>query len=187
MNTERRERLRDAAIDVLAGSGARGLTHRAVDAVAQVPEGTTKNYFATRDALLRAVAERCVELYDRIPAEPPSDRAGLARLLSALLADVEGPGRPRLQAVFELQAEAARKPWLAAVLDAVTATDFARFRQAVRAAGLPATPARVSAITLALHSAVLHLLTGGPRTIEAAGLNDLDLFVGDLLDSVFGP
>ncbi|WP_231509684.1 hypothetical protein [Streptosporangium roseum] len=50
----------------MAESGGRGLTHRAVDAAADVPPGTAKNYFPTRDALVRAVAERCVGLYHRL-------------------------------------------------------------------------------------------------------------------------
>ncbi|MEE2048187.1 TetR/AcrR family transcriptional regulator, partial [Nocardiopsis tropica] len=38
-NPERRRALLDAAIDVLAEEGARGLTFRAVDARAEVPTG----------------------------------------------------------------------------------------------------------------------------------------------------
>uniref|UniRef100_UPI0004C8F72E TetR/AcrR family transcriptional regulator n=1 Tax=Streptomyces sp. NRRL S-237 TaxID=1463895 RepID=UPI0004C8F72E len=63
MNQDRRDRLRDAAIAVLAREGGRGLTHRAVDSAAAVPTGTAKNYFPSRDALLRAAAERCAEQY----------------------------------------------------------------------------------------------------------------------------
>ncbi|MFD9166899.1 TetR/AcrR family transcriptional regulator, partial [Streptomyces sp. NPDC059558] len=68
MNQDRRDRLRDAAIGVLAEAGGRGLTHRAVDAAATVPTGTAKNYFPTRDALLRGAAERCAEQYRALAA-----------------------------------------------------------------------------------------------------------------------
>lgn len=54
----RREELGDAAIAVVASAGLKGLTHRAVDATADVPVGTTSNYFRTRQALVAAVAER---------------------------------------------------------------------------------------------------------------------------------
>ena len=54
----RREELGDAAIAVVASAGLKGLTHRAVDATADVPAGTTSNYFRTRQALVAAVAER---------------------------------------------------------------------------------------------------------------------------------
>src|SRR5262245_46300023 len=63
VNTWRRDQLRDAAVEVLARDGSRGLTHRAVDRAARLPEGTAKNYFGSRDALLQAAAERCVQVY----------------------------------------------------------------------------------------------------------------------------
>ncbi|WP_328303507.1 TetR/AcrR family transcriptional regulator [Streptomyces sp. NBC_00435] len=192
MNQDRRDRLRDAAVAVLAEAGGRGLTHRAVDAAAEVPLGTSKNYFPTRDALLRAVAERCLERYRALaallagsgPGPGPTDRTALAALLSGLLRDVAGPGRPRVVAYFELQTEATRRPWLAALLDPIAAADFAAYGHLLAAAGLPAGPGRARALTLALHGAVLHLLTGAPDTLAAAGLDDLDGFTRDLLDRV---
>lgn len=57
----RREDLGDAAISVVAEDGLKGLTHRAVDAAADVPAGTTSNYFRTRQALVEAVAARIEE------------------------------------------------------------------------------------------------------------------------------
>ncbi|WP_016907316.1 TetR/AcrR family transcriptional regulator [Streptomyces xiaopingdaonensis] len=188
MNQDRRDRLRDAATEVLAEAGGRGLTHRAVDTAADVPAGTAKNYFPTRDALLRGVAERCLEHYRAVAAAAgpaPSDRAQLAALLRALVENVAGPGRPRLLAYVELQAEAARRPWLAELLDPISASDFTTFHAAQRAAGLPATPQRSAVVTLALHAAIPHLLAGGPRTLTAAGLDDPEAFVDALLDAVY--
>lgn len=57
----RPEILLDAAITVLGTEGSRGLTHRAVDAAAGVPSGSTSNYFKTREALIGAVIERFAE------------------------------------------------------------------------------------------------------------------------------
>ncbi|WKD36147.1 TetR/AcrR family transcriptional regulator [Streptomyces xanthophaeus] len=208
MNQDRRDRLRDAAIAVLAQEGGRGLTHRAVDAAAAVPTGTAKNYFPTRDALLRAAAERCAEQYRALAqtlagagreqgpgAESgpgsgpglgavPADAAQLAALLAGLLRDTAGPGRIRVLAYLELQAEAARRPWLAALLDPVAAADFTAHAYLLRAAGLAAGPDRARALTLALHGAIPHLLTGAPATLAAAGLDDLDRFTRELLASV---
>src|ERR1700761_7493801 len=59
---ERRRDLCDAAIQLLADDGAKGLSHLKVDRKAAVPDGTTSFYFRTRDALLRAVAERLAAL-----------------------------------------------------------------------------------------------------------------------------
>ncbi|MCG8970457.1 TetR/AcrR family transcriptional regulator [Streptomyces sp. CL12-4] len=186
MNQERRDRLRDAAIDVLAQSGSRGLTHRAVDAAADVPLGTTKNYFPTRGALLRASTERIIELYEAIPRTTPADRPGLTTLLRTLLEHARGPGRVRVLALLELQREATRTPWLAAPLDTFAAADFAYFEQAQRNAGLPVTPQRAATVTLALHAALPHLVAQSPATQTAAGLDDLDTFVNTLLDTVYG-
>ncbi|GAA4937830.1 hypothetical protein GCM10023334_047900 [Nonomuraea thailandensis] len=185
-NPDRRDRLRDAAIEVLAEQGGRGLTHRAVDGAAGVPPGTAKNYFPTRQALLRAIAERCVELYREIPAPAPLGREGLAGMMAALLSDVAGPGRNRMLAYLELQAEASRSPWLAPLVDTIAAADFAAFEQAQRSAGLPVTRQRAAAVTLALHAAIPHLLAGGSGTLAAAGLDDLERFAHDLLESVYG-
>ncbi|GHI83793.1 TetR/AcrR family transcriptional regulator [Streptomyces xanthophaeus] len=190
MNQDRRDRLRDAAIAVLAESGGRGLTHRAVDAAAAVPAGTAKNYFPTRDALLRGVAERCLEQYREVAAAlagsgpGPADARQLAALLAGMLRDVAGPGRVRVLAYLELQAEAARRPWLAALLDPIGAADFAAYAHLLRSAGLPAGPGHVRALTLALHGALLHLLAGAPATLAAAGLDDLEGFARDLLSAV---
>lgn len=175
---------------VLAEAGGRGLTHRAVDTEAEVPPGTAKNYFPTRDALLRAVAERCLEQYRELAARAaggplPTTREALVAMAGALLANVAGPGRNRLLAYLELQAEAARRPWLSAILDPIAAADFAGLEAAQRAAGLPVTPQRAATVTLALHAAIPHLLTAGPATLRAAGLHDPDRFVRDLLDAVY--
>ena len=61
ITTSTREPSIDAAIDVLAEEGARGLTYRAVDAKAGVPAGTASNYFASRDDLMSEVAVRVTE------------------------------------------------------------------------------------------------------------------------------
>ncbi|KAF0845141.1 TetR/AcrR family transcriptional regulator [Nocardia caishijiensis] len=54
----KREQVLDAAIEVLGTGGSRALTHRAVDQAADLPAGSTSNYFRTREALLCGVAER---------------------------------------------------------------------------------------------------------------------------------
>jgi len=73
--TDRRTQLADAAIALVAESGMRGLTHRAVDARAGLPPGTTSAYLRTRQALIEAVVARIAELdladmAGRTPAAP---------------------------------------------------------------------------------------------------------------------
>lgn len=185
MNRERRDRLRDAAIGVLADSGSRGLTHRAVDRAAELPIGTAKNYFPTRDALLRAVAERCDEHYRAVPTSEPSDRESLAAMLTGLLDDAAGPGSARVLAIHELRCEAARRPWLAEIVDGIVAADFTDLERAQRQAGLPVNAERAAAVTLALHGALAVLYSRGERAFEAAGLAEPDRFVRDLLETVY--
>jgi hypothetical protein len=58
----RAELIADTAIEVLAGQGMRGLTHRAVDLAAGLPIGSTSNHARTRAALLRTALARITEL-----------------------------------------------------------------------------------------------------------------------------
>src|SRR3954447_22805894 len=57
-NETRRALLADAGISVLAREGSRGLTHRAIDAEASVPVGTTSNYSRSRQSLVAGIFER---------------------------------------------------------------------------------------------------------------------------------
>lgn len=87
-------------------------------------------------------------------------------------------------AYLELQAEATRRAWLAALLDPIATSDFAACGNLLRAAGLPSGPDDARALTLGLHGAVPHLLTGAPDTLAAAGQDDLDVFTRAVLASV---
>lgn len=76
VTTNRRQLLADAAISLIAGSGVRALTHRAVDTAAGVPSGTTSYHFRTRRELLRGVLIRIAEVNaDRLSGlpGPPTD------------------------------------------------------------------------------------------------------------------
>ena len=119
----------DAAIAVLAEQGARGLTHRAVDAAAGLPPGTTSNYARTRAALLTLALARIAELdtadgVRHVPGsqDPPDDPVspfrlaeGLAWMLHRMITDAAT--RRRVLARFELAFEAARRPELRAAYD----------------------------------------------------------------------
>ncbi|MGE0216822.1 TetR/AcrR family transcriptional regulator [Mycolicibacterium sp.] len=93
---DRRTAIVDAAIDVLATEGGRGLTHRAIDRRLGLPLGSTANYFSTRTSLLRAVTQRLLELdivrLEALPGRKLSkDRAAeffTERLLGSLAPDM---------------------------------------------------------------------------------------------------
>lgn len=57
MSTDRRARIVTGAIDLIASSGIRALTHRALDARLGLPLGSTSYYFRTRQTLVEAVAD----------------------------------------------------------------------------------------------------------------------------------
>lgn len=81
--------LADAAISVVADGGLKALTHRAVDARAGAPPGTTSNHFRSRQALVQGVADRleqrdlelAARLFSREPPSLPTFLAAMARYL----------------------------------------------------------------------------------------------------------
>ncbi|WP_435061895.1 TetR/AcrR family transcriptional regulator [Amycolatopsis thermoflava] len=120
-NEERRAALLDAAIEVLAAEGARGLTFRAVDKEAAVPAGTASNYFANRDDLLYQIAQR---FYERMEPDAatierqrtaPRDRATYTQLMRELVARITAFPSGYL-ALLELRLEATRRPELRKLL-----------------------------------------------------------------------
>ncbi|MFD8479485.1 TetR/AcrR family transcriptional regulator [Kitasatospora sp. NPDC059673] len=123
MATDRRTLLADAALGVLADQGIRGLTHRAVDRAAALPDGTTSAYFRTRAALLTALVRRLVELdqheLELTAAQAPAPRTaadlveGLALLAHRRLT---GEGRRRSLARYACVLESVRDPELREIL-----------------------------------------------------------------------
>jgi DNA-binding transcriptional regulator YbjK len=124
---DRRAVIADAALEVLEADGGRGLTHRAVDRRARLPEGSTSNYFQTREALLTAALDRVVELERPavqamealVPGGPYGPREA-AELLAEHLQAWLGPDHERLAiARHELLLEARRRPQFQRALDRV--------------------------------------------------------------------
>lgn len=79
----------DAAVTVLAREGLRGLTHRAVDAQAALPAGSTSNCFRSRAALLEAIVARLEGLDQAaLTAGPAPDTTSLASVATYLAGNV---------------------------------------------------------------------------------------------------
>lgn len=113
----RREELADAAIATLARDGMRGLTHRAVDREAGLPEGSTSYYFRTRQALLQAVVERATEVdAAEVPALPAESLDAFADATATVVGKWVTTGWQRQMARFELALEATRRRELREVL-----------------------------------------------------------------------
>lgn len=107
----RREKLLDAAIRVLGERGVRALTHRAVDAEADVAIGSTTNYFPTREALFVAVVERVSVMerdhFDEVAVRVcPTTPAALGRALAGFVRDAVGAHRALTLARYAILVEA---------------------------------------------------------------------------------
>ncbi|NYI94304.1 DNA-binding transcriptional regulator YbjK [Streptomonospora nanhaiensis] len=163
-NDERRAALVDAAIEVLAKEGARGLTFRAVDAEAGVPVGTASNYFANRDDLLTQAGAR---VYERLQpddatvarqrsAEPT--RETYAALMRELVARISA-FRTGYLALLELRLEATRRPDLRAVLTERVRADVAANVSYHQDSGLPGDATAVKLLYLAFNWLIVEQLT----------------------------
>lgn len=127
----RRLLLVEAAMAVVADGGLRALTHRAVDARADLPEGSCSGYFRTRLALLTALTEQvghvltdhvlglAQRLHELESSRPEgSDEARRAAVLEEVVGLFEELlAAPELVvAQAELALEAGRQPALMTVL-----------------------------------------------------------------------
>ena len=174
---DRRTQLADAALAVVAQTGLKGLTHRAVDAAAAVAEGTTSNYFRNRAALVDAVADRLeqldVELLQSLsPAGPPANVGEVAEQVTGLIF------------VLVEQHATLTRARLAMSLDrpeSVTAGHFrllAGLEQTLAGMGLPDAPARARDVADYGDGLMLHVLTARRteqphRTAVAAAIRRL--------------
>ncbi len=181
----RRTELADAAIIVLARVGSRGLTHREVDRVAGVVEGSTSYYFRTRSSLLQASVDRLAELdaaaIPELPTGGRSGREGFARAFAAVVEELRTTGRDRLLARYELALEATRHPKLRTALAAGESGLRAVVAERFEALGV-SRPGEVARDFLVLLDGVLFSqLTGeGDRVVPGSELPGL---IGRLLDA----
>jgi AcrR family transcriptional regulator len=163
-NPQRRERLADAGLRVLAAFGARGLTHRAVDAEAGVPMGTASNYFRSRDDLLGALAERILERIAPDPrrlaalAEGPPSVERMIGYLRYIHERTTFAGELTV-ALFELRLEARRRPELARILGETLRLSYASDVRFNEDAGLPGGAFEIALLHYAVDGFLLDQLT----------------------------
>ncbi|OQO92634.1 TetR family transcriptional regulator [Saccharomonospora piscinae] len=177
-NPERRTALVDAAIDVLATHGARGLTFRAVDTEAGVPTGTASNYFTNRDDLLRHAAERihvrvAVDAGEGTESDPAALLTQFMRLLLHRIAD----DRTGWLALLELRLEATRRPELRATLTTALRENLEANVRGHREGELPGDDLTTVLLYYAMTGLILEHLTL-PGVLAD---RDLDALVGDFV------
>ncbi|WP_459548881.1 TetR/AcrR family transcriptional regulator [Nocardia sp. X0981] len=163
-NPERRNALTDAAIEVLASDGARGLTFRAVDKAAGVPPGTASNYFDSRDDLLVQVGSRFYERLEPSAAtmaqvhEGPRTKENITGLMTDVVARI-GAFRTGYLAMLELRLEATRRPELRALLTERVRADIEFNVRNHLDSGMPGDEESVLLLYLALNWLVVEQLT----------------------------
>jgi len=175
-NPERRNQILDAAIDILCDDGVGGLTHRQVDSRADVPAGTTSNYFRTRQALLEATAARTVDLHwQRVESLQsvigPLSRDALKALMVRMLEPDEQFRRWTL-ARFELFMESTRREELRPLMKELQAAAVKSATLMFEAAGFTPTPERIDELSRVLNGFVFSNLTIAP---DSGSQNTADL------------
>lgn len=161
-----RHRALEAAVELLGAQGVRALTHARVDERAQLPPGSTSNWFRTRRALLAGVvdwiAEREREDFD--PAALPAI-TGVDELVDGLCAMTDlqsGPFAARTRARYALFLELAGDHELALPLRRQR-HEFERWtEQLVAAVGIPDPVPATRAVMALADGLLLHRLTVDP-------------------------
>ncbi|MEU8698218.1 TetR family transcriptional regulator [Streptomyces sp. NPDC048680] len=203
-DSTRGELITDAALALLAERGMRGLTHRAVDERAGLPQGSTSNYARTRQALLEATVHRLAERESRVltPGELPAP-------VSA--AEIPGPsdpsGSPRHDALiaglapalhryltyhpellicrYELALEATRRPELRTFFDA-TGRQFREPLVALLTAAGSTEPERHTLSLVAWCEGLMFSCAAGSYSRSVPSEAELRTGFGELLRGMLG-
>jgi DNA-binding transcriptional regulator YbjK len=195
----RRRELCDAAIDLLAEDGSKGLSHLKLDRKLGVPDGTASFYFRTRTALVHAVAERVTELdladLSAATSDPGRTRttagaanaqpSGLARMV---MRSRTGASLHRTKVRFELALQANRDPALATILQRYGDRHLDLIRDAVRLHRPPGSDSDAAVtdeqayVLMTFISGVMLSFTTGNRTITSA--EHLDDIMSDVVSGI---
>lgn len=163
--SDRRERLLDAALDVVGTQGLRALTHRAVDARAQVPAGATSNLFRARRDLVAAMLGRLLEL--ETAAWPDAGDAGHAvdpvELLVERVRLLGGPLRAVTVARLAMFGEAAVDPTLREQIADGRARVEREVRDWLGGLGLAVDPAVVTVLLSTVNGLLLERIAMPPE------------------------
>lgn len=160
---DRRDRITEAAIEIIATRGVRAMTHTALDARLGLAKGSTSYYFRSRRALLESVVRRITE-------RSRADFAG-----SGLGATGETTPDGAARAVAR---------WLDQLLAHRSAHVVARYALAVELAGDPELHGEL-AVSLFSRARAVQLCTAlGVPDAQAAGADFVGLVEGLVFDRV---
>ncbi|WP_122261747.1 TetR/AcrR family transcriptional regulator [Ornithinimicrobium cerasi] len=153
-----RDRALDAAIELLGTQGLKALTHRRVDERADLPPGSTSNYFRTRDALLSGVVDAILEREVSGIRETFAPRSAeeLLDALVMLLDRTTEDQRTLTSARLVLFMEASHNPALRESLGRGRAAWEATLQKALRELGASETVASTRAVMACAEGLILH-------------------------------
>ncbi|MEU3745791.1 MULTISPECIES: TetR/AcrR family transcriptional regulator [Streptomyces] len=199
-SASRAERIGDAALDLLVERGMRGLTHRAVDERAGLPQGSTSNHARTRQALLETAVRRQVHWEarvltpDELPGGGPDAERGagtpptadtLAEALTLALHRYLTDHRALLVSRYELALEATRRPELRAFFDAAGSAFHGPLIAMMTAAGSPA-PERHALSLVAWCEGLMFSCAAGSFHAAVPGRAELRTGFDELLRGMLG-
>jgi DNA-binding transcriptional regulator YbjK len=182
----RTELIADTAIALLAERGLRGLTHRAVDEAAGLPQGSTSNLARTRAALLETAVRRLAVRESQVisTGEMPSGEGGVEELADGMALAVHRylTHHPSLLiARYELALETTRRPELRAMyVQTGTSTFREPLTAMLRQAGSKA-PERHAHSLIAWSDGMLFSCTAGSYAAQVPGLEELRAALRELL------
>ncbi|MGW1892596.1 TetR/AcrR family transcriptional regulator [Streptomyces sp. NPDC002004] len=180
----------DTALALLTERGMRGLTHRAVDEAAGLPQGSTSNVARTRLALLEAAVRRQAEreaqvlTVDELP-DPARGPASLTNALALALHRYLTDHRELLVSRYELALEATRRPELRAFYDATGRQFRDPLTEVLRAAGSP-DPERHTLSLVAYCDGLMFSCAAGSFHAAVPTLDELRTGFKELLGGMLG-
>jgi DNA-binding transcriptional regulator YbjK len=171
----------------VAHSGLRGLTHRAVDAEAGLPQGSCSAYMRTRLALLTRLteyvaasfAEAIAELTGRIEEHPHVEGYVVQQTAAMLRSWLLEP--ELLLARLELTIEGSREPEIARIWQAQAHQLVAIVEHAMDGASVEHGQTRAVTLIAALDGVLLRALREEPEQRETFVRESLELLMGALL------
>ncbi|RZT12695.1 TetR family transcriptional regulator [Kribbella sp. VKM Ac-2569] len=181
---DRQDAIADAAIHLVATRGLRGLTHRAVDAEAGLPPGSTSYYLRTRNALLTACVSR---MLTRDVAGMPPPGADPVELMVAMTAGLAQDRPDDLVARYELSLEASRQPELRTAIDEGGRQLRAMLTQLLAGLGVPDPEAAAWPVAAMLDGLMYDRVAGtgttlSPEAFEAAVRRSVTALIAGLRD-----
>jgi DNA-binding transcriptional regulator YbjK len=184
----RADLIADTALALLAERGMRGLTHRAVDEAAGLPQGSASNLARTRLALLELTVRRLADREARVLAPhempaPEDERGALVEGLALATHRSLTRNRKLTLARYELALEATRRPELRQYFDAAGARFRDQLAVLLTALG-SADPARHMLSLVAWLDGLMFSCVAGTFTAEMPSLDEVRAGLRELLDGM---